>query len=98
MASQPTTVDAAFYAVIKPNWHPYLTDSAGRPVLEGATVERITKNVPQTVRGEAFVTRLTLRIDADALLPLQPQAVVHISADQGAMVIETSAEAPEAGA
>jgi hypothetical protein len=97
MAKQPDHVDATFYAVITPAWSRWNKDDRGRPLLEGASVDRITKNRPGQVRGDAVVTRLTLRIDATALLPLQPQAVVHIHADD-VEVIEVIADAPEAEA
>jgi hypothetical protein len=94
MAPQPDHVDATFYAVIQPSWSRYLRDDRGRPVLEGARVDRITQGRPGQVRGDSVVTRLTLRVDASALLPLQPQAVVHIHADD-VEVIEVTADAPE---
>jgi hypothetical protein len=90
---QPDHVDATFYAIIAPSWSRHRTDDRGRPLLEGASVERITKNRPGAIRGDAVVTRLTLRVDATALLPLQPQAVVHIHADD-VEVIEVIADAP----
>lgn len=93
MAEQPQHVDATFYAVVTPEWARYSRDAAGRPVLEGAKVERITQNRPQSVRGGAVITRLTLRLDSAALLPLQPQAVIHITAGQ-VEVIEVAAEDP----
>lgn len=90
---QPDHVDATVYAVIKPKWSGYWKDDRGRPILESASIDRITKNRPDAVRGGAIVTRLTLRIDAAALLPLQPQAVVHIHAGD-VDVIEVTAEDP----
>lgn len=90
---QPDHVDATFYAIIAPSWSRHRHDDRGRPLLEGASVERITKNRPSSVRGDAVVTRLTLRVDAAALLPLQPQAVVHIHTDD-VEVIEVTADAP----
>lgn len=90
---QPAHVDATFYAVIVPKWSPCWKDDRGLPVLEGASVDKITKQRPGQVRGDAVVTRLTLRVDASALLPLQPQAVVHIHADD-VEVIEVTAEDP----
>lgn len=97
MAKQPDHVDATFYAVVIPSWSHHRRDDRGRPVLEGASVERITKNRPGAVRGDAVVTRLTLRVEATALLPLQPQAVVHIRADD-VEVIQVTADTPEAEA
>lgn len=91
---QPPHVDATFYAVVRPEWHRYLKDDKGRPILDGAKVERITQARPKQVAGDAVVTRLTLRVDAAALLPLQPQAIVHITADD-VEVIQVTADAPE---
>ena len=93
MANQPKTVDATFYAVVTPEWSRWMKDAEGRPILDGAKVERITQNRPASVKGGAVVTRLTLRIDSGALLPLQPQAVIHISPGQ-AEVIEAEAVDP----
>lgn len=93
MPNQPKTVDATFYAVVVPEWSRYRKDDDGRPILEGAKVERITQGRPASVRGGGIVTRLTLRLDAGALLPLQPQAVIHISPGQ-AEVIEAEATDP----
>lgn len=39
------------------------------------------------------MTRLTLRIDSAALLPLQPEAVIHIHAGD-VELIEVTADAP----
>lgn len=96
MASQPKTVDATFYAVVVPEWSRYMKDSDGRQILEGAKVERITQGRPGSVRGGGVVTRLTLRLDSAALLPLQPQAIIHISAGQ-VEVVEVAAEDPRDG-
>jgi hypothetical protein len=93
MANQPKSVDATFYAVVTPEWSRWSKDSSGRPLLDGAKVERITQNRPQSIKGDALVTRLTLRIDAGALLPLQPQAVIQVSAGQ-AEIIEAVAVDP----
>ena len=93
MPQQPKTVDATFYAVVVPEWSRWSKDAEGRPLLEGAKVERITQGRPASVKGGAVVTRLTLRLDAGALLPLQPQAVIHISPGE-AEVIEVTATDP----
>lgn len=90
---QPKTVDATFYAVVVPEWSRYQKDAEDRPVLIGAKVERTTQGRPNTVRGGGIVTRLTLRLEAGALLPLQPQAVIHISPGQ-VEVIEVEATDP----
>jgi hypothetical protein len=93
---QPQHVDATFYAVVRPEWHRWRKDDKNRPILASAKVERITQNRPNQVAGDAVVTRLTLRVDAVALLPLQPQAIVHITADD-VDVITVTADAPEDG-
>lgn len=93
---QPKHVDATFYAVVEPQWGRYSweKDDQGRPILVSAKVDRITQTRPKTIKGDAILTRLTLRIDSAALLPLQPQAVIHIHADD-VEVIEVVAEQPE---
>lgn len=90
---QPETVDATFYAVVVPEWSRYQRDSEDRPILAGAKVERVTQNRPTSVKNGGVVTRLTIRLDAGALLPLQPQAVIHISPGQ-AELIEVTATDP----
>lgn len=96
MVEQPKLVDATFYAVVTPEFSSlsWDKDEKGRRILRGAKVERITQKRPQTVRGGAVVTRLTLRMDAAVLLPLEPQAVIHVSPGQ-VEVIEVQADAPE---
>ena len=95
---QPEYVDATFYAVVVPIWAPNYRgkDADGRTLLEGAKVERITQQRPQTVHKGGVVTRLTLRLDAAALLPLQPKAVIHVHAGQ-TEVLEVAAENPDEG-
>lgn len=94
--SQPEYVDATFYVVVRPTWSRYQRDDRDRPVLEAAKLERATQGRPGSLRGDAVVTRLTLRIDAAALLPLQPQAIVHVRADD-VEVIEVTADQPAEG-
>lgn len=94
MPNQPSYVDATFYAVITPQWSKWYEDGQGRAILEGAKVDRITQTRPTTVRGGGVSTRLTLRVDAAALLPLEPQAIIRISAGE-VEVIEVTAHAPE---
>lgn len=93
MANQPPYVDATFYAVITPQWSKWYEDERGRTILEGAKVDRITQTRPTTVKGGGVVTRLTLRLDAEALLPLEPQAIIRISPGE-VDVIEVVADAP----
>lgn len=89
---QPPYVDATFYAVIVPEWSHYTEN--GRRLLRGAKVDRITQKRPEVVKGGGVVTRLTLRLDAAALLPLEPQAIIHIAPGQ-VDVIEVTADSPE---
>jgi hypothetical protein len=93
MPEQPTYVDATFYAVIVPQWSKWYEDGKGRPILQGAKVDRITQTRPGSVKGGGVVTRLTLRLDAEALLPLEPQAIIRISPGE-VDVIEVTADAP----
>jgi hypothetical protein len=79
---QPEHVDATFFAVVQPIWSRYVTQD-GKPILEGAKVDRITQTRPRRdVAAGSVVTRIILRLDADALLPLQPEAVIHVHAGQ----------------
>jgi hypothetical protein len=91
---QPEHVDVTFYATIVPEWSANARDEQGRPVLQGAKVDKVTQNRPErATRAGTIVTRLTLRVEAAALLPLQPEAVIHIKAGDAA-VIEVVAEDP----
>lgn len=95
MASdQPQYVDAAVYAVVVPTWSKYRSDAQDRPILEGARVDSIRQTRPTSLPKGGIVTRLTLRIDAAAMLPLQPEAVIHIKAGD-VDLIEVTAAAPE---
>lgn len=94
MTDQPESVDATFWVTIEPKWHRYWTDQKKRPVLEGAKVVSMTQNRPTgRTKAGAIVTRMTLRVDSAALLPLQPEAVIHITAGQ-VDLIEVTADAP----
>lgn len=98
MAEQPEYVDATFYATIEPVWRhgsPYFAqDAEGRPILDGAKVTGITQKRPERkARSGSIVTKLTLRIEAAALLPLVPSAVIHVRAGD-AETIEVTAEDP----
>lgn len=89
---QPKTANATFYAVVIPQWSRWMKDEGGRPILEGAKVERVTQSRPQTVKGDAVVTRLTLSFEVAAFLPLQPQAVIHIAADQAEVIVAEASD------
>lgn len=92
---QPKTVKASFFAVVEPVWRSWGKDDKDRPILEGAKVKNITQKRPQgRTSAGAIITRLTLEFDAGAFLPLQPEAVIHIGADQFELV-EVEADAPE---
>jgi hypothetical protein len=88
---QPDYVDATCYVVVIPQWSRWTEN--GRRILKGARVDRITQKRPEVIKGGGVVTRLTLRLDAAALLPLEPQAIIQISPGE-VDVIEVSAEAP----
>lgn len=91
---QPEYVDVTSYIVIEPKWSDRLFDDRNRPILEGGKVTRAAQSPPGKVLNGGIVTRVTFRVDASALLPLQPQAIVHIHADD-VSVIEVTADAPE---
>lgn len=82
-STQPDHVDAAVYAVVVPVWSRHHRDAQDRPILEGAKVDRITQQRPAgRIPSGGIVTRLILRLDAAALLPLQPEAVIHVRAGE----------------
>lgn len=95
---QPEYVDAKCYLTIEPQWErtSWLgTDDKDRPILKGARIVSMTQNRPTGNRkAGAVVTNLTLRIDAEALLPLQPDAVIHIRAGD-VETIHIYADAPD---
>lgn len=97
MPQQPQHVDVSAYLTIEPKWATgrYNVDDKDRPILEGGRIAGVTQNRPSGHRKTgAIVTRVTFRIDAEAFLPLQPEAVIHIGAgDVG--LIEVTADAPE---
>ena len=68
-------------------------DVAATAGVSVGTVSNVL-NRPDKVAGDAVVTRLTIRVDSNALLPLQPQAIVHITADD-VEVIQVVADAPD---
>lgn len=83
-STQPDHVDAAVYAVVVPVWSRHHRDAQDRPILDGAKVDRITHHQARAGRipSGGIVTRLILRLDAAALLPLQPEAVIHVRAGE----------------
>lgn len=94
---QPDKVRASFYATVEPQWKTgsYWTDDKDRPILDSVKVVGITQKKPKgRTKAGAIITRLTLEFDANAFLPLQPEAVIKIGADQFEMV-EVEADAPE---
>lgn len=93
--SQPEHVDVPVYLVIEPRWKRYGKDEKDRPILESGKVVKSTQSRPTVGPEGGVVTKITLRIAAEAFLPLQPEAVIHI--DPGnAEVVEVTADSPEA--
>ena len=97
MADQPKFVDVTFYAVIEPKFRTgggyWAQDAQGRQILEGARLANTTVRQPKASRN-GVVTKLTLRVDAEALLPLLPEAVIEIGPGNSE-VMHVVAEDPE---
>jgi hypothetical protein len=95
---QPQFVDVSTYLVIEPTFDRdshYWNDDKGRPHLSGAKITSATVNKPKRkVQAGGLITKVTLRVDANALLPLQPEAVIEINAGNTEL-IEIQADAPE---
>lgn len=89
---QPEYVDVETYLVIEPRWKDWSKDAQGRPVLEGGRVVKQTANRPNVTKG-GVVTKVTLRIETGCFLPLQPEAVIRVSAGN-AETIEADAVDP----
>ena len=82
MPEQPEHVEATFYATIEPVWAEWAKDGRGRKILRAAKVTSVTQNRPERrTRTGTVVTRLTLRIPASAMLPLEPDVVIHLRPD-----------------
>ncbi len=93
--SQPTHVDATFYAQVEPEWSRYVSSMTGERRLEGAKVVTITQKRPQKPRGGTVLVKLTVRVPAGAFLPLRPEAVVVIPDDMTVTTpVEVIAEDP----
>ncbi len=91
---QPQFVDATFHVIIKPEWGRGVDDQ-GRSILQGAKLDRSTITRPQSMPpGGGVVARLTVRLDADCLLPLMPDAVIHVHAGD-VETIQVNVEPPE---
>lgn len=84
MPKQPASVDAVVYAQIEPRWaqSSYYRDERGNTILEGAAVTSFTQSRPRKPKPGAQVVKLTLRLPASVFLPLEPEAVVVLRADQ----------------
>lgn len=81
--NQPDSVLAECYLTIEPVFRSYGKDAQGRPVLDSARVVGVTKNRPERrSRVGTIVTKLALRIDSAAMLPLLPEVEIKISAGE----------------
>lgn len=94
MQEQPEYVDATFHVIIKPEWGRG-SDDQGRQILRGAKLDRATLTRPGSMpRGGGVIARITVRLDADCLLPLVPDAVIHVHAGD-VETIRVEVEPPE---
>lgn len=92
--SQPSHVDATFYAQVEPEWRGYVSGTGDRRLV-GAKVVRLTQNRPEQPKGGTVLVKLTVRVPAGAFLPLRPEAVVVIPDDMTVTTpVEVLAEDP----
>lgn len=77
---KPRTVDAVFYAQVKPKFGRRYDSSQGKSVdsVDHLTVVTITQKRPTKPQSGCVVVKLTLRFNERAFLPLAPQAVIEI--------------------
>lgn len=95
MSTQPEQVEVEFYLTLVPEWSRHLRDANKRPILTGVKADKITKTRPDMVRGGGLVTKVGIVVDAAAFVPLQPEAVIHISTHDVTVIQDAQAEAPE---
>ena len=95
--NQPDHVDIAVYLLVEPRWQHYGKDDQGRPILSGGRVVKATQQRPTVGKAGGVITKVTLRIDAGAFLPLQPEAVVHIHPGNAETVEVVALDAREGG-
>ena len=92
--SQPTHVDATFYAQVEPEWRGWISSTGDRR-LAGAKVVRLTQKRPEQPVPGTVLVKLTVRIPAGAFLPLRPEAIVVIPDDMTVTTpVEVIAEDP----
>lgn len=78
---QPETIDVTTHLLVQPEWRDrYWKDAQGRPILQGGKVVKATQGRPSVPR-EGVAVKVTLRIPASAFLPLMPEAVIIVGAD-----------------
>jgi hypothetical protein len=89
MRDQPTHVEVSTYLVIEPIWstNKYAEDEKGRPHLEGARITSATVNKPKRkVAAGGIIAKIICRVEADTLLPFQPEAVIEINAGNSEVI------------
>lgn len=98
MPEQPTHVDVPVYLLVEPTWrdHRYSwnKDDQGRQILDGAKVVKATQKRPSVGPKGGVITKITMRFEAGAFLPLQPEAIVVIGVNDSETIVVTT-EAPE---
>lgn len=94
MTGQPKTVDATFYAQVEPEWRTWGYQPNGDPVLTGAKVVTITQQRPKKPKPGTVMVKLTLRLPANAFLPLRPEAIVVVPETLTETTVEVLADDP----
>lgn len=66
---------AEAYLVLEPKWNRCF---AGEPRLDGFTIARITQKRPSTVRGDAVVMKVAIRVPEAAFKPIAPSVTIEV--------------------
>ena len=72
------SVDATFYAQVRPTFSSWQKTPTGDSAVESATVERITQKRPVRPVPGTVLVKLTIRLPKVAFYPMRPEAVVVV--------------------
>lgn len=97
MTIQPSSVDATFYAQVEPEWYRWSNSTDAEPRLTGAKVVTITQQRPKKPKAGTVMVKLTLRLPANAFLPLRPEAIVVVPEALTETTVQVIATDPSAG-
>lgn len=93
-----TKIEVEGYIQVEPTWRSRL--SQGDKVLDGISIERITKRPPEHPLPGSVTVRVKLRFPSDVFYPLMPRAVIDVSpaaVRQNPIEVEAIEEGVESG-